>query len=123
MVLAGSVAVLAAGCSGPSQSGVEWYLGRFSPGTTTAQIVVAHSACQRYDHAHYSGDESETRVDIVYRVRPGPCTAELQVSELTLYLPRPTRRIDGGCDPRAAGSEGNVCLTLQSHWTGIPIPG
>jgi hypothetical protein len=117
----GVLAAGLAGCSSSHDTTAEWFLGRFTPGTSAAQVVVAHSACEHYGHTDYSGDASAIHATIIYKAASGRCTTQLEVSDLTLNLPHPTQRLDGGCDPKELGTIGTVCLFLQSHWSGRPI--
>lgn len=97
----GCLAAALAGCSSSHEITAEWFLGQFTPGTRAARVVVARSACEHYGHTDYSGDASATQVVIIYKADTGACTAQLEVSELTLNLPIRRSGLTAGVTPRS----------------------
>jgi hypothetical protein len=112
----------------------EWYLGQVHPETHTAEIVVATGGCLQYDHATYATTGVTTNVEVT--LSPGPavrkaeseglpvaCALELTPTRVVLHIPQGTSIVKGGCIPESKDSRGRTCATLESFWTGRPVPG
>ena len=111
-----------------------WYLGEVHPETHPADILVATGGCLQYDHATYATRGVTTNVEVIVTagtaVRkaeseglPVSCGLELRVTRVALHLPPRTSTVKGGCSPESKDSNGRTCATLESFWSGRPVPG
>ena len=116
------LALLGCGGGGTTTTSAVWWLAHFDTSTHRAAVVIAHGHCEEYDHYRFHRRGQAVTVEVYLRsTSSGPCTAQLETSEVDLQLPAGVATVLGGCVPDVTTAMGHTCAVARSVATHQPV--